>query len=124
MGEIATRGGKLDEGIAQFREALKIEDAGLYFELPKWYYPIRQSLGAALLKAGPECRSGSGLSGGLQAVPGERVVTVRAGCRPEGTGQVRRGGRGGPAVRESVVAGGRQADGVTVLTIPGPPARR
>ena len=29
-----------------------IEDAGLYFEPPKWYYPIRHSLGAALLKAG------------------------------------------------------------------------
>jgi tetratricopeptide (TPR) repeat protein len=52
MGEIATRGGQLDDGIAHFREALKIEDAGLYFEPPKWYYPIRQSLGAALLKAG------------------------------------------------------------------------
>jgi len=52
MGEIATRNGKLDEGIAHFREALKIEDAGLYFEPPKWYYPVRQSLGAALLKAG------------------------------------------------------------------------
>ena len=52
MGEIASRNGKLDEGIAHFREALKIEDAGLYFEPPKWYYPIRQSLGAALLKAG------------------------------------------------------------------------
>lgn len=52
MGEIATRGGKTDEGIAHFQEALKIEDAGLYFEPPKWYYPIRQSLGAALLKAG------------------------------------------------------------------------
>jgi tetratricopeptide (TPR) repeat protein len=52
MGEMATRSGKLDEGIAHFREALKIEDAGLYFEPPKWYYPIRQSLGAALLKAG------------------------------------------------------------------------
>lgn len=50
--EIATRSGKLDEGIAHFREALKIEDAGLYFEPPKWYYPIRESLGAALLKAG------------------------------------------------------------------------
>ena len=52
MGEIATRSGKPAEGIAHFREALKIEDAGLYFEPPKWYYPIRQSLGAALLKAG------------------------------------------------------------------------
>ena len=52
MAEIATRSGKSDEGIAHFREALKIEEAGLYFEPPKWYYPIRQSLGAALLKAG------------------------------------------------------------------------
>jgi len=52
MGEIAARSGKLDEGIAHFSEALKIEDAGLYFEPPKWYYPIRESLGAALLKAG------------------------------------------------------------------------
>ena len=32
--------------------AATIEDAGLYFEPPKWYYPIRHSLGAALLKAG------------------------------------------------------------------------
>ena len=52
MGEIATRSGKLDEGVTHFREALKIEDAGLYFEPPNWYYPIRESLGAALLKAG------------------------------------------------------------------------
>jgi tetratricopeptide (TPR) repeat protein len=52
MGEIATRGGRVDEGLAHFQDALKIEDAGLYFEPPKWYYPIRESLGAALLKAG------------------------------------------------------------------------
>jgi len=52
MGEIATRSGKAEEGIEHFRQALAIEDKGLYFEPPKWYYPIRQSLGAALLKAG------------------------------------------------------------------------
>jgi tetratricopeptide (TPR) repeat protein len=51
-GEIATRRGDLDAGIAHFREAAKIEDGGLYFEPPKWYYPIRHSLGAALVKAG------------------------------------------------------------------------
>src|SRR4029077_19866859 len=51
-GEIATRRGDLDKGINHFREAAKIEDTGLYFEPPKWYYPIRHSLGAALLKAG------------------------------------------------------------------------
>jgi len=52
MGEIATRSGDAAGGITHFREAVKIEDAGLYFEPPKWYYPVRQSLGAALLKAG------------------------------------------------------------------------
>jgi tetratricopeptide (TPR) repeat protein len=51
-GEIATRRGDLDAGTTHFREAAKLEDAGLYFEPPKWYYPIRHSLGAALLKAG------------------------------------------------------------------------
>ncbi len=51
-GEIATRRGDVNAGISQFREAVAIEDAGLYFEPPKWYYPIRHSLGAALLKAG------------------------------------------------------------------------
>jgi tetratricopeptide (TPR) repeat protein len=44
--------GDFDAGIKHFREAAKIEDAGLYFEPPKWYYPIRHSLGAALVKAG------------------------------------------------------------------------
>ena len=51
-GEIATRRGDHDAGANYFRKAAKIEDAGLYFEPPKWYYPIRHSLGAALLKAG------------------------------------------------------------------------
>jgi tetratricopeptide (TPR) repeat protein len=51
-GEIATRRGDLEAGLTHFREAAKIEDGGLYFEPPKWYYPIRHSLGAALVKAG------------------------------------------------------------------------
>ncbi|HRI40030.1 MAG TPA: tetratricopeptide repeat protein, partial [Nitrospira sp.] len=50
--EIATRRGDFEVGITHFKEAVKIEDAGLYFEPPKWYYPIRHSLGATLLKAG------------------------------------------------------------------------
>jgi tetratricopeptide (TPR) repeat protein len=51
-GEIAARRGALEEGIAQFREAMKIEDDQLYTEPPDWYYPIRHSLGAVLLRAG------------------------------------------------------------------------
>lgn len=52
LGEISARRGDVDAGINHFREALAIEDVGLYFEPPKWYYPIRHSLGAALLRAG------------------------------------------------------------------------
>ena len=52
LGEIANRRGDVNAAITHFREAVTIEDAGLYFEPPKWYYPIRHSLGAALLKAG------------------------------------------------------------------------
>jgi tetratricopeptide (TPR) repeat protein len=52
MGEIAARSGKADEAVTHFTAAMKIEDKQLYTEPPDWYYPIRHSLGAALLKAG------------------------------------------------------------------------
>src|SRR3989475_267705 len=52
LGEIAARQGALAEGIAHFREAMKIEDDQLYTEPPDWYYPIRHSLAAVLLRAG------------------------------------------------------------------------
>ncbi len=52
LGEIATRRGALEEGISHFREAMNIEDDQLYTEPPDWYYPIRHSLGAVLLRAG------------------------------------------------------------------------
>jgi tetratricopeptide (TPR) repeat protein len=52
IGEIAARSGKFDDAVAHFTAAMKIEDQQLYTEPPDWYYPIRHSLGAALLKAG------------------------------------------------------------------------
>ena len=51
-GEIAAREGQLDAAITHFKAAQDIEDAQLYTEPPDWYYPIRHSLGAVLLKAG------------------------------------------------------------------------
>ena len=51
-GEIAARRGDLQEAATHFMLAQKIEDAQLYTEPPDWYYPIRHSLGAVLLKAG------------------------------------------------------------------------
>jgi tetratricopeptide (TPR) repeat protein len=52
LGEIAARKDKLGESITHFQKAKQIEDGILYFEPPSWYYPIRHSLGAVLLRAG------------------------------------------------------------------------
>jgi tetratricopeptide (TPR) repeat protein len=52
MGEIAQRSGRLEEAATHFKAAAAIEDEGLYFEPPIWYYPVRHSLGAVLLALG------------------------------------------------------------------------
>ena len=51
-GEILIRENKLDAGIAELREAIKLEDALHYDEPPGWLIPIRHSLGAALMQNG------------------------------------------------------------------------
>ncbi|MFN2431304.1 MAG: hypothetical protein ABR599_00525 [Gemmatimonadota bacterium] len=51
-GEIAARRGELDDAAMHFAAAVKLEDALEYIEPPRWYYPIRHSLGAVLLRAG------------------------------------------------------------------------
>ena len=51
-GEILIRENKLDAGIAELREAIKLEDALKYDEPPGWLIPIRHSLGAALMQNG------------------------------------------------------------------------
>ncbi|MGH8729980.1 MAG: tetratricopeptide repeat protein [Burkholderiales bacterium] len=49
---IAQSSGDLATAISEFETAAKLEDALAYSEPPYWYYPVRQSLGAALLAAG------------------------------------------------------------------------
>jgi tetratricopeptide (TPR) repeat protein len=51
-GEIALRGGDAASAVDRFRAAARLEDALLYEEPPLWYYPVRHSLGRALLEAG------------------------------------------------------------------------
>ncbi len=51
-GEIALRRGAAADAIREFREAVALEDRLAYSEPPTWYYPMRQSLGKALLTAG------------------------------------------------------------------------
>lgn len=51
-GEIALRSGRHAAALAAFRSAQELEDGLTYTEPPYWYYPVRQSLGKALLAAG------------------------------------------------------------------------
>lgn len=51
-GRVTDLQGKLPDAIAAYREAVAIQDALPYMEPPYWYYPVRQSLGVALLRAG------------------------------------------------------------------------
>ena len=44
--------GDAAEAITYFQAAAGVQDSIPYMEPPFWYYPVRQSLGAALLKAG------------------------------------------------------------------------
>ena len=50
-GEIALRKGRAGEAVRNFRAATALEDGLYYAEPPTWYYPMRHSLGKALLAA-------------------------------------------------------------------------
>jgi len=52
QGEIAYRQGEYDVAIRHFEQAVAAQDLLPYTEPPFWYYPTRQSLGAALLANG------------------------------------------------------------------------
>jgi tetratricopeptide (TPR) repeat protein len=51
-GEIAARAGDVPTAVCHFSIAIEMQDGHWFTEPPPWYYPVRQSLGAALLQAG------------------------------------------------------------------------
>jgi tetratricopeptide (TPR) repeat protein len=51
-GRIAAAEGNLDAAIERYRAAVAAEDLLTYDEPPSWYYPVRETLGAALLARG------------------------------------------------------------------------
>jgi hypothetical protein len=51
-GRIALAQADPTRAIKEFQVAVSIQDSLAYMEPPYWYYPVRQSLGAALLAAG------------------------------------------------------------------------
>jgi tetratricopeptide (TPR) repeat protein len=55
--------------IEEFKQAAALEDGMPYMEPPYWYYPVRQSLGAALLKAGRADEAAEAFRASLKAAP-------------------------------------------------------
>jgi tetratricopeptide (TPR) repeat protein len=51
-GDIAARQRRFDEAIRLLAQAVTMQDAQRYNEPPTWYYPVRHSLGAAMVAAG------------------------------------------------------------------------
>jgi len=49
---IAQAQGNFQAAVERFEQAAALQDALPYTEPPYWYYPVRQSLAAALLQAG------------------------------------------------------------------------
>jgi predicted Zn-dependent protease len=66
---IAQAEGDLDRAIAELETAVQIQDSLAYLEPPFWYYPVRQSLGAALLMAGRPADAADVLRESLVHVP-------------------------------------------------------
>ena len=52
LGRLADARGDLQTAIKAYEDAVFVQDTLPYTEPPHWYYPVRQSLGAALLRAG------------------------------------------------------------------------
>lgn len=51
-GRLADARGDRAGAVKAYQEAVAVQDSMPYIEPPYWYYPVRQSLGAALLRAG------------------------------------------------------------------------
>ena len=64
---IAARFG--EDALAHWRKAVEIQDALVYDEPPAWYYPVRESLGGELIRAGHPAEAETILREGLRRSP-------------------------------------------------------
>ena len=68
-GRISWEEGNLEDAIQHFAAAVELQDGLAYMEPPFWYYPVRQSLGAALLEADRAAEAESVFAASLERVP-------------------------------------------------------
>jgi tetratricopeptide (TPR) repeat protein len=69
-GEIELRAGSASAAAEHFKMAKEVEDQILYSEPPLWYYPIRWSLGEALMQAGQAADAELAYRESLEKFPG------------------------------------------------------
>jgi tetratricopeptide (TPR) repeat protein len=106
---VAQRAGEHARAAALFGEAAEIQDRLPYMEPPFWYYPVHQSLGAALLAAGRAEEAQAAFRAAIERAPsngwaaaGLRDRDGRRRPMPDGQGP-RRGRADGPVA--AAVAG-------------------
>ena len=58
-----------NDAVAHYRRAVEIQDSLDYDEPPAWYYPVRESLGAALLRAGRSAEAEAIFREGIRRSP-------------------------------------------------------
>jgi tetratricopeptide (TPR) repeat protein len=66
---MAEAAGDLPESVRLLREAASVQDAMPYSEPPAWFYPLRESLGAMLLKGGSAAEAETVFREGLRRSP-------------------------------------------------------
>jgi hypothetical protein len=57
------------ESVPHWQKAVQLQDALVYEEPPAWYYPLRESLGAALIRAGRAPEAETVLREGVRKSP-------------------------------------------------------
>jgi len=60
---------RMQSSVEKWRKAVGMQDALVYDEPPSWYYPVRESLGAALLQAGDAAAAEQVFREGLRRSP-------------------------------------------------------
>ena len=68
-GRIAQSAGEYERAAQESGTAPQIQESLAYLEPPFWYYPVGQSLGAALLQAGKAKDAAAAFEASLERVP-------------------------------------------------------
>ncbi len=107
---IAEAHGNSSAAIVALKRAVAAQDALAYDEPPDWFFPVRESLGGALLARGQCGRSGEGFSRGFDSQSEEWAIFVWVVAEFGGTEEDERCGLGEEPVRGGLAGCGCDAE--------------